>query len=635
MASSPRIDELTKKFEENPRRYFAPLANEYRKSGDLEHAIAICREYLPQQPGHMSGHIVFGQALFEAGQLDEARTVFETALTLDPENLIALRHLGDIAQQGGDLAGARSWYQRVLDADPRNEEIAAQLAALPAAEPAPADAAPAPEPIELQLPTEPASAPAPGAAPAPRQAPHAAPHAAAPSAPAAPAAPAAPEPAIEKTPELSVEGLMPTQFGGEAPAAERTAGGRQAAEPAAADDLGLEVMEFVPPSRADRPTPSVPLDTKLAYGGHGQGEDVEAETPAAFITETMAELYLQQGFTAEALDVYRKLLEQNPSDAHLRERVSALEAGSRSSVGAAADISDAVIEEAQKRQATHSVLTARAFFGALAIRRAPERAGTADEESGAFAPPEPADAGWGAAPAARGERLPGPTGYALPELPGFDEEPSADREAAAEAPSEGGAADLPFLEPFPVREAAAPEAPEPAPAPEPADVEPRWEAAEPTPAREPVREPARAPEPEPARPVAGVPTANGRPGSGSLDVLFGVERVDGGDENAASLLARAFGTGELPAVGGEPPRPETPIGGRPSERAPTELTLDAVFRDSDRPRSRRSTGEFSFDQFFSEQPASEEGVPSTSDAEAGAPEDIQQFNSWLQGLKKK
>ena len=101
MASSPRIDELKKKFDENPRRYFAPLANEYRKAGDLEQAIQLCRAYLPQQPGHMSGHIVFGQALFESGQLDESKGVFETALGLDPENLIALRHLGDIALQGG------------------------------------------------------------------------------------------------------------------------------------------------------------------------------------------------------------------------------------------------------------------------------------------------------------------------------------------------------------------------------------------------------------------------------------------------------------------------------------------------------------------------------------------------------
>src|SRR5688572_31917671 len=87
MASTARIEELRKKYEENQRRYFAPLANEYRKAGQLEEAIALCRAWLPQQPGHMSGHIVFGQTLFEAGELSEARSVFETALDLDPENL--------------------------------------------------------------------------------------------------------------------------------------------------------------------------------------------------------------------------------------------------------------------------------------------------------------------------------------------------------------------------------------------------------------------------------------------------------------------------------------------------------------------------------------------------------------------
>ena len=35
MSTAARIDELRKKFEENPRRYFAPLANELRKAGDL------------------------------------------------------------------------------------------------------------------------------------------------------------------------------------------------------------------------------------------------------------------------------------------------------------------------------------------------------------------------------------------------------------------------------------------------------------------------------------------------------------------------------------------------------------------------------------------------------------------------
>ena len=92
-----KLRELQEKFDENPRRYFAPLANEYRKGGQPKRAIEICRAHLAQMPGHMSGQIVFGQALFEAGEWDEARAVFGRALALDPENLIALRSLGDMA----------------------------------------------------------------------------------------------------------------------------------------------------------------------------------------------------------------------------------------------------------------------------------------------------------------------------------------------------------------------------------------------------------------------------------------------------------------------------------------------------------------------------------------------------------
>ncbi len=133
MATSARLDELKKKFDESPRRYFAPLANEYRKLGDLTQAIALCRAHLPNQPGHVSGHIVLAQALYEARELGEARSTFEAALDLDPENLIALRYLGDIAREQGEPQQARSWYERVLDADPRNDEIAGLLVELDAA----------------------------------------------------------------------------------------------------------------------------------------------------------------------------------------------------------------------------------------------------------------------------------------------------------------------------------------------------------------------------------------------------------------------------------------------------------------------------------------------------------------------
>lgn len=157
MATSARLDELKKKFDESPRRYFAPLANEYRKLGDLTQAIALCRAHLPNQPGHVSGHIVLAQALYEARELGEARSTFEAALDLDPENLIALRYLGDIAREQGEPQQARTWYERVLDADPRNDEIAGLLVELDAppvalADPPVQEYHPAIDPSSVEMP---------------------------------------------------------------------------------------------------------------------------------------------------------------------------------------------------------------------------------------------------------------------------------------------------------------------------------------------------------------------------------------------------------------------------------------------------------------------------------------------------
>src|SRR5687768_603707 len=174
MESSPGIGELRQKFHQNPRRYFAPLANAYRKAGDPEQAISICRAHLAQQPGHMSGHVVYGQALYDAGRMDEAGVVFQQALALDPENIIVLRHLGDIARRRGEVAEARSWYSRALDGDPHDAEVAAYLAELtepvttpPEGQSAQAAIQPQPEPEPLPEP-EPKPQPEPEPEPEPQ-----------------------------------------------------------------------------------------------------------------------------------------------------------------------------------------------------------------------------------------------------------------------------------------------------------------------------------------------------------------------------------------------------------------------------------------------------------------------------------
>ncbi len=123
MAENSRIEDLRKRYHENPRRFFAPLANEYRKAGFLDRALLLCQKHVPEQPDNMNGLVVFGQILFESGDTVGAREPFENALRVDPENLIALRHLGDIARIGGDIPAAKQWYERVLELDRRNDEV--------------------------------------------------------------------------------------------------------------------------------------------------------------------------------------------------------------------------------------------------------------------------------------------------------------------------------------------------------------------------------------------------------------------------------------------------------------------------------------------------------------------------------
>jgi tetratricopeptide (TPR) repeat protein len=147
MAESALIEELLRQYGENPRRVFARLANEYRKQGDLTTAIEICRTQVPLQPTYISGYIVLGQALFESGQLDEARATFEAAIALDPENLIALRQLGDIARLSGDFDSARGWYYRLLEVDPQNVDVAVHLKVLETSPAAPSPTLGGGEPV--------------------------------------------------------------------------------------------------------------------------------------------------------------------------------------------------------------------------------------------------------------------------------------------------------------------------------------------------------------------------------------------------------------------------------------------------------------------------------------------------------
>ena len=683
MASTARIDELKKKFDENPRRYFAPLANEFRKAGEVEQAIMICEEFLPQQPGHMSGHIVYGQALFEAGRFDQSRTVFETALTLDPENLIALRHLGDIAKGQGDVDAARRWYDRVLEADPRNDEIQALIAGL---QDVPASAAPAISPPAVaEAPADAESAATVEMTTVSREERRfAPPPAEAAETPAVPVPPAAPPPLPEpieldfagdvslqmpetvpvqpglpdaSTVHARAEGLESTEFappsgpvdrahdlGSSLEAGEFTApsapvapldgleetsfGGFERSVPDGGPPLPmLDTSESTePPRRADPPpmpdlepapaavadvrreqpadvrpepsaemppelppaviaaeaelldlddsltmpatvgvaatppaTPSASPNVELAPEPEAEREpEPERASPAApaapFVTETMAELFLKQGFREQALDIYRQLLAANPHDERLQHRVLELRPPAPAPAGE----------------------SVRDFLARFAARQPSVQAASAAQAASATPPSNDDFASFDAVP-----------------------EPLATHGAP------------------------------PAPAAEPE--------AYPEPVAEAAPAPAAAPRQTPSSAMStGVERGAASQGSGgSIDALFGNRAVGSSEDSAASALAQAFGAGSEPAPA---------ISGRPARAAAGELSLDSVFRDAP-PRPPRAAQNFSFDQFFSAENAAADQAaappaPAPDPTVASQPaersaDDIEQFNSWLQGLKPK
>ena len=537
MASSDRIDELKKRYDENPRRFFASLANEYRKAGDLEQAISLCQTHLAEQPSNMNGHVVYGQALFQAGRYDDAKVTFEAALTLDPENLIALRHLGDIACTNGANDQARVWYERVLDADPRNDEIIALLENLQAESKrisgespivsaesiAPHEAGAAefrPPQVITPLSNTPVSSPTPIV---PIDAVDTL------QAPVDWALPVAP-PVIPPRASLESIGLMDLSIDfdsalGTPPSAAPEALSDLMADPFA-EPTTPEFQAWEPPvvdlapSANEPPVPAAEAVQAPAYDESIDmpfGDSLPAEPAPPFVTETMAELYLQQGFTAEALDVYRQLSAASPDDEGLKERVRKLERGDRTSVSL-----EEVPEQAVVAVEGAAPLNARSYFAGLSARRAVQGNGRAR------ATPSPAES-----------RI--------------------------------------------------------------------------------------------ASPAVTVPASSAASVT-SLDELFAGGTISPEDEHVALAFAQVAGAVEMGVAS---------VKGKPTAPAASELSLDSVFREADArvtgtvPRQSQT---LRFDQFFATAGEDSEPPPplpvSSPAGEPGSPAELQQFQSWLTGLKK-
>ena len=140
MSENPRIGELRRRVEKDPTSIaFAQLAEEYRRAGINEEAIAVCRSGLTVHPNYLSARVTLGRALIEVQDLDAAEVELTQVLHGAPENLAAIRGLAEIYKRRHEFDKALELYRSALLLAPQDpdlehavDEVKKAIAAMPA-----------------------------------------------------------------------------------------------------------------------------------------------------------------------------------------------------------------------------------------------------------------------------------------------------------------------------------------------------------------------------------------------------------------------------------------------------------------------------------------------------------------------
>jgi len=125
---SDDLQNLIERYKRGPdSRLFAPLADAYRKEGDVDKAIGILEKGLERFPTYASAHVILGKCYYDKGATERAKGEFRRVLELDGENMVALKFMGDILLAEDKRPEAADYYRRVLVIDPTNGEVARTL----------------------------------------------------------------------------------------------------------------------------------------------------------------------------------------------------------------------------------------------------------------------------------------------------------------------------------------------------------------------------------------------------------------------------------------------------------------------------------------------------------------------------
>src|SRR5574341_1988133 len=127
------IAKLTERISKDPKsKLFVPLAEEYKKTGDIEMAIHVLTEGLKNNPSYVTARSVLGKLLLEKGDLAASQKEFEEVVKAIPDNLMAQRKLGELYALQNRPDEAIQHFRIVLSANPRDAELASLVSDLEA-----------------------------------------------------------------------------------------------------------------------------------------------------------------------------------------------------------------------------------------------------------------------------------------------------------------------------------------------------------------------------------------------------------------------------------------------------------------------------------------------------------------------
>jgi len=112
-------------------RGFAPLADAYRRVGDVKQAIELLNDGLDRHPGFSPGYVVAARLYAEQGLFAEAEIAARNALELDAENIDAIGSLIAALEDRAEIAEVKALRSQLSVLEPEvTEEATADFSAL-------------------------------------------------------------------------------------------------------------------------------------------------------------------------------------------------------------------------------------------------------------------------------------------------------------------------------------------------------------------------------------------------------------------------------------------------------------------------------------------------------------------------